>query len=290
MKPYTRSKADVWAWSLFCVTIQLEDCTSWSRTTTLQHGHALLAQLLHHSSPERSKVQNHTRSRKGARLSALERRWKKIQETAMARSSTAFLAAFRSLGFQDAAPGKAAHESLMNSILFNTSNRAIALSSCIAQAKCHNPRGSRDSIARGRLPGSRGAHDLRSRVHHPTSYSVTETRGGCCNTDEHWAFFSTCPPCCKAVLRGLANIGKPTTFCVSTYNPWLFFPPFFYLFHFYMHWKGSQSAILYHFASAFSCSTALVPLPPSHKGTFSRKKNSACITENTQNPYAEMVL
>lgn len=43
------------------------------------------------------------------------------------------------------------------------------------------------------------------------------------------------------------------------------------------------------FASAFSCSAAFVPLFPLHKGIFSRN-NCACVTENTQNPYAETVL
>lgn len=168
-------------------------------------------------------MQNQTRSHKGACLSALERRRKKIQEIAVVWSSTAFLSAFRSLVFQDAAPGKVAHESLMNSILFNTSNWAIALSGCIAPAKCHSPRGSRYLIARGRLTGSRGAHDLWSRVHHPTSYLVTKMWGGCCNADEHWASFNTCPPCCKAVLGGLANTGKSTASSISTYKPWFFF-------------------------------------------------------------------
>lgn len=215
-------------------------------------------------------------------------RWKKVQEMAAVWSSTAFLAAFRSPVFQDAAPGKVAHENLMNSILFNTSNWATALSSCVVQAKCHDPRGSRDSIARRRLTGSRGAHDLWSRVHHPTSYSVTKTWGGCCNTDEHWASFNTCPPCCEAVLGSLGNIGKSTTSSAGTYKPW-FSSPLFYLFHFYMHWKNSQCTIPYHCASAFSCSAAFVPLLPFHEGIFSRN-NHACITENTQTPYAETVL
>lgn len=229
MKPCTGFKADMGSWSLLCITVQLEGFTSSSRTTTLQHGHALLAQLPHYLSPERSKVQNHTRSRRGACLSASERRWKKVQEMAAVRSSTAFLTAFWRLVFQDAAPGKVAHESLMNGILFNTSDWATALSCCVAQAKCHDPRGSRDSIARRRLAGSRGAHDLWSRVHHPTSYSVTKTWGGCCNTDEHWASFNTCPPCCEAVLGSLGNTGNSTTSSVGTYKPRLF-PPF-YLFY-----------------------------------------------------------
>ena len=143
----------------------------------------------------------------------------------MVQSSTVFLAAFWSLIFQEAAPGKVAHESLMNSILFNTRTWATALSSCIAQAKCHDPRGSRDSTARSRLAGSRGPHDLWSRVHHHTSYSVTETWRGCCNTDEHCASYDTCSPCCKAVRSGHANTGKSTAASVGTLTPCYFPPP-----------------------------------------------------------------
>lgn len=133
--------------------VQLEGCTSCNMTTILQYGHALLVQLVCHLSPERSKVQKHKRSCRHACFSALEKRWNKIHETVAIQSSIAFLTAFQRLIFQDAAPGKVAHESLMNAILFNTSNRATALSSCNTQAKCHDPRGSGLLATGGGLTG-----------------------------------------------------------------------------------------------------------------------------------------
>lgn len=67
MKPQTAFKADPGSWFLLWITLQLEGCTSWSRTASLQHGHALLSQ--HHLHPERSKVKNLTKSHRGAHLS-----------------------------------------------------------------------------------------------------------------------------------------------------------------------------------------------------------------------------
>lgn len=186
----------------------------------LQHGHALLAQRVCHLPPERRKVPKHTRSCRGACLSALERRWNKIHETVAEQSCTTFLAAFQSLLCQDAAPGKVAHESLMTSILFNTSNWATALSSCNTQAKCHDPRGSEDLTEGGRLTGNRRPHDPQGRVHHPSSDSVTKTWGGCCCSAENRASFDTCPLCYKAVWGALANIKSFIAFSIGTPKPW----------------------------------------------------------------------
>lgn len=238
-------------------------------------------------SSKEERVQNHSRPCRSAHLSALERRQKKIQEMAAVRSSTALLTAFRSLLFQDAAPGKVSHESLMNSILFNTSNWATAPPSCVAPTKCHNPEGWRNSTARGRFAGSRGAHNLWSRVHHPTSYSVTETRGGCCNTDDGWASSDTCPAGCKAPPGSPANTAKSAALFPLAHIR-LDSPPLllFSLLYVLKIFTGCSSLP---FASAFSCSAAFVPLFPLRKGIFSWN-NCACITENTQNPHADTVL
>lgn len=178
---------------------------------------------------------------------------------AAVRSSTALLTAFWSLLFQDAAPGKVSHESLMNSILFNTSDWATALPSCVAPTKCHDPGGSRNSMARGRLAGSRAAHNLWSRVHHPTRYSVTETRAGCCNTDEHSASSDIGPAGCKAAPGNLANTAKSAALLPLAHTSLDFFSPVFYPFHFYVHRKYSRYALPYHLLQHFHALLLLFP-------------------------------
>lgn len=235
--------------------VQLEGCTSCNMTTILQHGHALLVQLVCHLSPERSKVQKHTRSCRRACFSALEKRWNKIHEMVATQSSIAFVAAFQSLVFQDAAPGKVVHESLMNSILFNTGNRATALLSFSAQAKCHDPRGSGPLAAGGGLTG--GSRSTTSSIGYITP-QVTWS-------PEHHtaAVMNAVPPamlaCCAIRLSeaSLQMLRVPKHFPLAHLN--LHSPPLLELLNMYTCWKISQCTILYHFTSVFYVFLLLFP-------------------------------
>lgn len=186
----------------------------------------------------------------------------------------------------------------MNSILFNTSKWAPALLSCIAQAKCHDPRGTRDSIASGELTGSRGAADLWSKVHHPTSYSVTETWGGCCNPD-----VTQLPSMLMHCADRLCREAHILSHCIDTLIA-VFFPSSFTFFTFTSTEKQNHSVLLP--TILLQHVHALLLLAPY---SLSRKeyslKKQPCLhnwnTENTQKymlmhpqihktPYAERML
>lgn len=124
---------------------------SW-KDVSVEQDHVPLAQLLHHLTPESSTMKKPHE----VLLLSLGKKWGENAGDSSARSGSAFLVAFQSPLFPDAAPGKAGHASLMNGILFNTSNWAAAMSRCIAQAKCHDPGRQGEAMARA---GSPAAHN-----------------------------------------------------------------------------------------------------------------------------------
>lgn len=141
----TGFEANAGSWSLLWITVQLEGCTSSTGPCSP-------------CSTSTSLVSRKQQSEKPHEILPLSLGKKRGENAggSSVRSGSTCLVAFQSPLFPDAASGKAAHASLMNGILFNTSNWAAALSSCIAQAKCHDPGRQGEAMARA---GSPAAHD-----------------------------------------------------------------------------------------------------------------------------------